>query len=129
MEANENKLPEVVNVEEIMQQIRKEILEKQTTVGQGGAPLVPTGGKRFSPEFYEHLYRAAMAHDQLTVTIHVTKVSIPILGPVIEWVRTKLHELVLFYVNQIAIKQIEVNTHLMQAISVLSQDLEREAEA
>lgn len=125
---DETTQPAEINIEEIMQQIRREILEKQTIVGKGGQPLVPTGGKRFSPAFYEHLYHAALAHDQIQVKMHVTKVPIPLIGPVIEWLRGKLHELVLFYVNQVAAQQIEVNTHLMHALSILSQDLENEAD-
>ncbi len=119
--------PAEINIEEIMQQIRREILEKQATVGKGGAPLVPTGGTRFSPTFYEHLYYAALAHDQIQIKMHVTRIPIPIIGPIVEWVRGKLHELVLFYVNQVADQQTIVNKHLLQAISILSQELEREA--
>lgn len=121
-------MDEQINIEEIMQQIRREILEKQAPVGKGGALLVPTGGQRFSPEFYEHLYHAALAHDQIQIKMHVTKTPIPFIGPIIEWARGKLHELVLFYVNQVATQQINVNAHLMRAISVLSQDLEEEIE-
>lgn len=35
-----------------------------------------------------------------------------------------LHNLVLFYVNQVAAEQIRVNRHLLRALSVLAQDLE-----
>jgi hypothetical protein len=117
-----------INVDEIMQQIRAEILAQRA--GQAGRdPIVSAQGKRFSPEFYEHLYQAGLAYDQIKPPMLVTKVHIPIVGGLIEKLRTKLHELVLFYVNQVAVQQIQVNTHLLKALDVLSAELAQEAEA
>ena len=120
--------PPDINVEEIMQQIRAEILA-QRAAQTGSEPIVSAQGKRFSPEFYEHLYQAGLAYDQIKPPMLVTKINIPIIGTLVEKVRTKLHELVLFYVNQVAVQQIQVNTHLLKALNVLSAELEREAEA
>ena len=115
-----------VNIEEIMRDIRASILAKHATIGSGGEPLVPTSGERLPPEFYEHLYQAALTYDRIQVKTHVTPTSIPVIGPIIQRVRYKLHELVLFYVNRLAIQQTIVNKHLLQAINILSQELERE---
>ena len=117
--------PADINIEEIMQEIRQQILIKQATLSKGET-LVPTGGERFSPEFYEHLYHAALAYNQIQVKVHVTPTSIPVISPIIQWVRYKMHELVLFYVNRSAIQQTIVNEHLLRAISMLSQELEQE---
>ena len=114
-----------INVEEIMQQIRAEILA-QRAAQTGQPPPVSTGGRRFSPEFYEHLYQAGLAYDQIKPQIFVRKTPIPLIGPLLAWARQKVHELVLFYVNQLAAEQIKVNTHLLHALNVLSQDLEQE---
>lgn len=118
--------PELVNIEEIMQEIRQQILAKQSALTEGNTP-VPTGGERFSPEFYERLYHAALSYDQIQVKIHVTPSSIPIIGPLVQRVRHKIHELVLFYVNKSALQQTIVNEHLLQAVNLLSQELEHEA--
>ncbi|MCP4423328.1 MAG: hypothetical protein GY803_02440 [Chloroflexi bacterium] len=115
-----------VNIEEIMREIRADILAKRAVVGSGGEPLVPTSGKRLPPEFYEHMYQAALAYENVGVKMHVTKVNIPLLGGVIEWLRSKLHELTLYYVNQVASQQIEVNYHLLRALAIASQELETE---
>lgn len=120
--------PPEVDIEEIMREIRRQILEKKAATAPAGALSMPTGGKRLPPEFYEHLYQAGLAYDQIGARMLVTPMRIPIIGRILVWVRTKLHELVLYYVNQLAAEQIKVNTHLLQALSSLSQALENEAE-
>jgi hypothetical protein len=121
-------IPEPVDVEAIMREIRAEILAKKGTLTPGGEPIVPTAGHRLPPEFYDHLYQAALAYREVGVKMHVTPVNAPLLGPVVTWLRGKLHELVLFYVNQVAAQQVRVNTHLLHAVSLLSQELEKTAD-
>lgn len=120
--------PEPVNIEEIMQQIRQQILAKKDAVRAVGAPVVTLTGERFSPEFYEHLYQANLIYDQIGVKLFVTKSQLPIIGPLVEKIRYKLHELVLFYVNKMAAEQIQFNTHILQAVNLLAQQLEKESE-
>ena len=119
---------ETVDIEAIMQQIRQQILVKKQAEGGEDAPHIPVKGKRLPPEFYEHLYHAGMAYDQIGVKMNVTRVPIPIVGKLLEAVRTKIHELVLYYLNQTAAQQIKVNHHLLQALSILSEELENEAD-
>lgn len=126
MSEQENK--EIVNIEEIMQEIRQQILEKKDVVWSGSAPAVTVGGKRLPAEFYEHLYQATLVHDQIGVRLHVTKTNVPLIGGLLDNVRGKLHELVLFYVNKLAAEQIQFNTHILQAVNLLAQELEKEAE-
>ena len=113
-----------INVEEIMQQIRAEILA-QRAAQAGRSPIVSAGGRRFSPEFYEHLYQAGLAYDQIKPQIFVRKATTPLIGPLLTWIRQKVHQLVFFYVNQLAAEQIKVNTHLLRALDLLSQELEQ----
>jgi hypothetical protein len=117
-----------VDVEAIMQEIRAEILA-QRAGGPGADPIVATSGERFSPAFYEHLYQAGLVYDQLKPDLFVSRSRIPLIGPLLERMRQKIHELVLFYVNQVAADQIRMNTHLLRALSVLAEDLEQEREA
>ena len=113
-----------INIEDIMQEIRAAILAQQGNLPRHGQSLVDVGGKRFSPEFYEHLYQANLAHNQVGVDLHVTRVPIPLVGPLLERIRRKLHDLVLFYVNQVTAQQREVNAHLLQALSLLAKELD-----
>ncbi len=61
---------EEIDVEEIMQQIRARILAEQANLPQYGETLVDISGKRFSPEFYEHLYRANLERSRRRFTRH-----------------------------------------------------------
>lgn len=111
---------EEIDIETIMQEIRAEILT------QKGAAATASGGKRqLSPELYEHLYQARLTHDQLLVKLLVTPVKVPLIGRLLERARQTFHELVLFYVNQAAAKQMRVNHHLLQAVNLLSQEIEK----
>ena len=114
-----------VNIEDIMRDIRAQILAKHATIGSSGEPIVPVSGKRLSPEFYEHLYQAALAYENVSVKMQVTKVNIPLIGGIVEWLRGKMHELTLYYVNQVVTQQTEVNFHLLRALAIVSQELEK----
>jgi hypothetical protein len=125
MEKKNTFLPEQdIDIEQIMGEIREQILAGKAAASPGGKPIVPAKGTRFSAELYEHLYYAGVNYDQVGVKMHVSTVPIPILGPIIEWIRGKLHELVLYYVNQVSAKQIKVNMHLLRAVSTLIEELE-----
>ena len=116
-----------VNVEEIMQQIRQQIIAKRAAVGvaAGGSDIAVTG-KRFAPEFYEHLYQARLALDEVHVPVFVSKSGVPIIGGLIVWLRTKFHELVTYYVNQSAARQTSAGEHLLRALSLMGQELEED---
>ena len=118
-----------VNVEEIMQQIRQQIIAKRAAVGvaAGGSDIAVTG-KRFPPEFYEHLYQARLALDEVHVPVFVSKSGVPIIGGLLVWLRTKLHELVSYYVNKSAERQVSASEHLLRALSLLGQELEEKDE-
>ncbi|MBK7217486.1 MAG: hypothetical protein IPH95_10620 [Candidatus Promineofilum sp.] len=111
-----------VNVEEIMQQIRQQIIAKRAAVGvaAGGSDIAVTG-KRFPPEFYEHLYQARLALDEVHVPVFVSKSGVPIIGGLLVWLRTKLHELVSYYVNKSAERQVSASEHLLRALSLLGR--------
>lgn len=116
-----------INIEEIMQQIRTQILA-QRAAQTGTTPPISLQGKRLPPEFYEHLYQAGLVYDQIKPNLYVTKIPIPLIGPLLEQLRQKIHELVMFYVGHLAMQQIKMNTHLLQALSLLAEELERTTE-
>lgn len=121
---DEQEIINEVNIEEIMQQIRSQILA-QKTAGSSNIPLIKIDGKHLPSEFYEHLYQAGLAYDQIDIQMNLTPISIPIIGPILQNIRQKIHELVLFYVNQVAINQIRVNTHLLRSLSILGEEMEK----
>ena len=120
----QNSTPDI-DIETIMRDVRAEVLAKKSARIQNSPLAAGVGGRRFPAEFYDHLYQAGMIFDVSTVELEVTRIPIPIIGPIIERLRQKFHELVLFYVNRLAAEQAEVNENLLSAISILSQELEQ----
>lgn len=119
---------EDINIETIMQEIRQQILAKKDAIGQTGNPLLHISGKRFSPQFYEHLYQAGMVYDRMGVKMEAAPINMPLIGPLLTNLRAKLHELVIFYVNKMADQQVQFNIHILQAVNALAQELEQEAD-
>lgn len=117
-------MPEEVDIEAIMQDIRRQILEQR----RRGQTPIPVAGKRFSPAFYEQLYQAGLMQGEIGVTLQVTQSPVPLVGPLIDKFRSLFHRLVLFYLEQITSQQKEINEHLLQAITILSQELEAEVD-
>ena len=118
-----------INVEAIMQQIRQQIIAKRAATGPaaGDGEIVVTG-KRFPPEFYEHIYQARLALDEVEGPVFVSKSGVPLIGGLIVWLRTKFHELVIYYVNQSAARQTSASEHLLRALSLMGQELEETQE-
>jgi len=120
MNETEENEKDVVNIEEIMQEIRRQILSKKRV----GKPTLPVSGERLPPEFYEQLYQASLLQGELGVKLFVSRSEVPLFGPLIDKLRGKLHELVLYYVNQSVAQQAQINDHLLRAITLLSQELD-----
>lgn len=73
------------------------------------------------------LSAARAAADSTVVGLDFDPSPVPLLGPLIDRLRQAVHQLVVFYVNKSAKKQIVVNTHLISALDALAQELaERE---
>lgn len=115
---------ETIQIEEIMQQIRQQIVERRAAVSPDGRPPIVVSGKRLPPEFYEHLYLSRLAEEEFRVPVFVSRSSLPVVGRLIDWLRGKFHELVVYYVNQSATQQIAATGHLLQALSILGQEME-----
>lgn len=124
MKDSEQEAADRVNIEAVMQEIRLQVLERKLP----SQVNIPIEGKHLPPEFYEHLYGASLVQSQLGVKVHVTKSTVPIFAGIIDRFRGMFHQLVIFYINQLAEQQAEVNGHLLQALNTLSQYLEEQEE-
>lgn len=109
---------EPVNIEHVMREVRREILERKLP-GQVRLPEAAAGKQR--PEYYEELFRAALAQSRNEVDLLVTPTRVPLIGPVVDFVRRRFHELVVFYINRSAMNQAKVNHHILAALSILGQ--------
>ena len=124
MKDSEQELTESVNIEAVMQEIRQQVLERKLP----SQVNIPINGKHLPPEFYEYLYRAILAQNQLGIKMQVTKSTVPVVGGIIDRFRAMFHQLVIFYIQRLTEQQAEVNRNLLQALSALSQYFEDQAE-
>ena len=118
--------PAEVDIEEIMQEIRQQILAKKEALRPSRKAPISVSGEHLPSAFYENLYQAGLTYDEIDVKLYVTKSNIPLLGPLLDKLRYKAHELVLFYVNQMATEQMAFNEHVLRAVSLLAQEMEDE---
>jgi hypothetical protein len=118
-----------VNIEDIMRRIRQEIMARRASQMRedDGLPLVAVTGERFPVEFYEHLYQARLALEEGTIPVFVSKSTVPLIGGLIDGIRAKFHELVAYYVNQSAARQMAATTHLLSALDLAARTLEEDA--
>ncbi len=114
-----------VDVEAVMRQIRAYIVARRNMAGPTSDVELPAFDGRLDAAIYEHLYHAALIHDQISLAINVVPSQTPIIGRVISLFRRKFHELVVYYVNQLAQKQIVFNRHLLGAVNGLTQEVEK----
>jgi hypothetical protein len=114
-----------VNVEAVMRQIRAHIVARRNLTGATPAVVLPSFEGRLDAAIYEQLYHAALIHDQLSLSINVIPSHMPLVGQFVTFFRRKFHELVTYYVNQLAQKQIMFNRHILGAVNGLVQEVER----
>jgi hypothetical protein len=116
--------PPAVNIEDIMQEVRDEILSR-TLPGRAKRPPAP---RTLPPDFYEHLYRAGLAQGDLTIKPPIVKSTVPILGPLLDRIRQQFHQLVAYYFDHLAYKQSEINHHVLQALRQLDSPFDSVSE-
>ncbi len=119
-EKNGTKSGESVDIEAIMEEIRRQIRERRHTSSEDASQIFDGP---LPAEFYDALKKAEEANAQLQPKMVVTESTLPIIGPVVQRFRHNFHKLVLFYVNQLASNQIQFNTNLVRALSLLSEDI------
>jgi hypothetical protein len=107
-----------VDIEHVMQEVRREILDRKLP-GQVRLPAAADSNQR--PEYYEELFRAALAQSRLEVDLLVTPTRVPLIGPIVDALRRKFHELVVFYINRSSMNQAKVNHHVLAALSILGR--------
>ena len=123
-----------IDAEAIMQQIRARLRARRTEARARGLdfqayadglyPLPPDA--RLSPDLHEAVRSLNLSYDKLGVDLALTENRLPVVGRLAQRVRAALHELVLFYVNRLAARQVRVNQHTTRALTALVRDMEAE---
>jgi len=82
---------------------------------------------RFEPWTQYHLYGANAGYDKIAVSLSLTPPpKVPILGSLWQRVRVAVHNLIIFYVNMLAYRQIEFNKHILLAVNKVAEREEGE---
>jgi len=116
-----------INVEDIMHKIRAYIAERRLQGEPVDGLVTPSRFKgRFNSTLYDELFAAIREKDGVAVSLHVTPSSIPVVGGLVETLRRKAHELVVYYLNQGAMRQVTFNNHTVRAFSALVEELEND---
>jgi hypothetical protein len=121
-------MSEQLNVEQIMQEIRTQILAQKAAAGSETASRIRLSGNRLPADFFEQLYQLEMSHDQLRVRAHVLPSTAPLVGPLITRLKQELHRLVIYYINQLAEKQQQVNQQTLRALTLMAEVVEADGE-
>jgi hypothetical protein len=122
----------------ILEEIRERIRRRREELGYP-RPIFPTFGAAAYPgepenedydiELYFHLRRANETYYQIGVEpliVPSPRSSIPILGPLWDRIRHEAHNLVLFYVNRLAQKQVTVNRHLVSTLNRMAVQIQEQ---
>jgi hypothetical protein len=113
-----------IDVEAIMQQIKAYVIARKMAADDSLAEPFPGFDGRLDPALYEAVYQLTMTYDQIRVPELVTETSIPIFGRLWTALRRQFHSLALFYVDQLAARQIAFNKRLVALASEVVRELE-----
>ena len=123
-----------LNIEEVMQEIRARLRARREQAkvrgldfeayADGLYPLPPDAV--LSRDLYEAARYVGLGYDKVHVEMALTETRLPLVGGLVQRVRSALHELVLFYVNRQASRQIHTNEQTARALVALVRDLEKE---
>jgi hypothetical protein len=123
-----------IDAEAIMQAIRARLRARRAEAKAQGLdfeayadglyPLPPDAP--LSREVYEAVRRLGVGYDKVSVELALTQTQLPLIGGLVQRLRAALHGLVLFYVNRLAARQIQVNEQVARALAALVHDMETE---
>jgi len=81
-------------------------------------------GSRFDIDLYHGLHRMNAGYDNMGVDLYLTDSTVPLVGGLIQRLRSALHRLVIYYVNMHAGKQIRFNEHVSRALESVVREVE-----
>lgn len=109
-----------IEVDKIIGEIRNQILSQQFKETGHDVQLA---GNYFSADFYERLYQASVSQQELV--LQTAKSNVPLIGGLIDRLRTMVHQVILFYLNQFVAEQARINQLTVSLIKEMSQEIER----
>ncbi|MBN1135179.1 MAG: hypothetical protein JXM73_01245 [Anaerolineae bacterium] len=123
-----------LDTEAVMREIRARIRARRAEAkakgldfeayAEGLYPLPPDA--LFGRDLYEAVRYVGLGWDKVGVEMALTESRLPLIGGLVQRLRAALHELVLFYVNRLAARQVRFNEQTARALAALVGDLEAE---
>lgn len=110
-----------VNAQEIMSQIQERVWGQQDNQDDVWIPDL-------DPQLRAHLVRLREMAGGLQLEPAVCRSSPPLLGPLITWWRTHLHQLVLFYINRLTRQQVAFQQAVTRTLICMAERHETESE-
>jgi hypothetical protein len=125
-----------LDVEAIMQEIRARIRARRAEARARGLDfeayadgLYPLPADAcLSRDLHEAVRHVALGYDKINVEMALSENRLPLVGGLVQRLRAALHELVLFYVNRLAARQVRFNEQTARALTALLRDLEAEVQ-
>jgi hypothetical protein len=123
-----------LDVDTIMAEIRASLMKRRAEAEARGVNfddmamgryIVP-GNDRFPMELHEALQQVSLLRDSTQVSLFVTPSGIPIIGGLVQRIRTALHQAVIFYVNMSAERQIAYNVEVSRALNRLTAAMNKQ---
>jgi hypothetical protein len=118
-----------INVAEIMEEIRRNIRRRHNET-RGGKVAFPTFAtvtldaeptEEMEKVLHHHLSQANLHYDKIGVALQFMPRPVPLIGRLWTAFRREAHNLVIFYVNTLAARQITFNDHVLRALNALAQ--------
>jgi len=119
-----------INVAEIMEEIRRNIRQRQNEA-RDKKVVFPTFDATVTPDvelteemervLHHHLSQANLHYDKIGVALQFMPRPVPLFGRLWTAFRREAHNLVIFYVNTLAARQITFNDHVLRALNALAQ--------
>jgi hypothetical protein len=123
-----------IDAEAVMKEIRARIRARRAQArargldweayAEGLYPLPPDA--ILSRDLHEAVRHVGLGYDKIPVEMALTETRLPVAGGLVQRLRASLHELVLFYVNRLAARQVRFNEQTARALVTLVHDLEAE---
>jgi hypothetical protein len=112
-----------INAEAIMRQIRENLRSRRQEAEARGFEFDSLAAGEYPRRFDDDLYREIR---RVSPSISA-KGAVPILSSLFRRVRIVLHQLVIYYVNQLAAQQNRHNRQVLRVLMELVRELERES--
>lgn len=121
-----------IDTEAIMQEIRAHVRARRAEAKARGLdweayadglyPLPPDAV--LSRDLHEAVRHVGLDYDKIPVEMALIGTRLPLVGGMVQRLRSALHELVLFYVNRLAARQVRFNEQTARALALLVRDLD-----